>query len=102
MISFDDAWNPMVGKKHKNLSSLVAELLKKNGIDNPGVISATAALLSTGTPLSLESVAGLALMGYVPGQDAEMDGEAKELVRDLKKIRSKGLFSKLTDLGALF
>lgn len=100
MISFDDAWHPTKGKQQKNLSPLVANMLTKHGIDNPALVSAIAALISTGEPLSLQSVASLALMGYVPGQDAETDEEAKELVRDLKKIRSKGLFSKLDSLSA--
>ena len=87
-------------KQQTKLSQQVGDTLSQHGIDNPSLVSAIAALLSTGDQLSLQSVAGLALMGYAPGQDAEMDEEANQLVRDLKEVRNKGLFSKLNNLSA--
>jgi hypothetical protein len=90
-------------KSGRELTKQVEDILSPHGIDNPNLVSGIVALLGTGHPLTLEKIAGVNLMGYVPGQDAETDEAARELVRGLKRdvplAASKGLFSKIEEMA---
>jgi hypothetical protein len=87
----------------KELTKQVEDILSPHGFNNPHMVSGIVALLATGHPLTLSKIAGINLMGYVPGQDAETDEAAKELVRGLKRdvplAESKGLIAKLEELS---
>ena len=85
-------------QQDKALMNQVGAMLGQIGVENPNLVSEIVGQIGTGQPLTLQGIASPLMAGYVQGQDAETDEEMNQMVRDLKQIRDKGLFSKLEKL----